>query len=710
MTWKDTPPPGCAPLMDFRAECNVSTPQVQVPAAIPSAVPQAPAAPVAAVPDPVPTQVPAQHAPVDHIMPPHDWQPPSWHFDMPSVGDVMHLGLAASGGAALAGAAAFGLIRTARAQGLEPRELAKYAGASLVLPAGSMVVDGSWSAPAHLLVEAATAAQMGGGYLVGAVAAASITAIPAGWTAAAVWWSRRRQQERDGLAGSSPKRSLRFQRRHEAAKARAGRKAAKSASVPFVAGWPLPTRVVLGVCSKRTCATPDTMWSSLFSRHDDLLGIPMSALDEHLFALGGTGSGKTTMLLRLSVGMFHADWQRHLAGGPRPLLVFLDCGGDKNTAKRFVEVAARIGIQPDRIGLWPDNTALDLWSAPAEEITETLQKMVCPTAPADSAQEYFFKSRRRIVRLAIGTADHVGPAVAAPRSRKELFARLSSTDALKRLYPKDKAIQEEIDGFSKTKPPMVSSVLGILRDIWDTLGAALDTGKPLDAYDALFLRVQGTTMKDSARAQAAALLEMVLKYAARGDTGRRIRMILDETSAVNDAGADIGVVEVLERARKYGMSIVLSAQNVEGLAPDTEGAKRIMKAASGGAIFMRGRGTGEACELFGTAPKSEATRHTLGGRHGDEGSTGVSDTFLVSPEAVDEMEKGDMVYVNQRVAVWGHVTETDLADLPRIEQTDESVLPQVEPRARLVPVPDQQIVDLDAEDDTDTPDFGEAAS
>lgn len=707
-TFPDSSPPDCQAI-DFRAECNPpSTGMVQVPAHAPAPAQPVPAPHAAAqVPAQPSTPAPQHPAPIDHFMPPHDWHQPSWSLHVPSVHQVLDGGLALGAGGALAAVAGVGLVRVARHNGLEPRQMVAAAASSYALPAASIVISGSWTAPLHLLIEAAHAASMGGGYLVGALAAASITAIPAGWTAAAVWWSRQREREKDGRAKSA-KHSMRLQRRHEAAKARAGRNAAKTA-VPYVSGFPLPSHVVLGVCSKRTSATPDTMWSSLFSRHDQRLGIPLSALDEHLFALGGTGSGKTTMLLRLAVALFQADWQRHLAGGPRPLHVFLDAGGDKKTAKQWLEVMGRIGIQPDRILSWPDQGSLDLFAGPAEEVTETLQKMVCPTPPSDSAQEYFFKSRRRVIRLAMGTAEHDGPDVPAPRSRRELFVRLSSNDALKKLYPVDTAIRDEIDGFKTTKPPMVPSVGGILRDAWDTLGPALDTGKPLSAYDAIFLRVPGTTMKDAARSQAAALLEMLLKFAARGDHGRRIRALMDELAAVNDEGADIGVVEFMERARKYDASIVVAAQNVEGIAPTPEKAKRLMKAASGGAILMRGRGAGDACELFGTTPKPENTRHTLTGDLGDEGSEGLSDTFLVSPEALDEMQKGDAVYVNQRLAIWGHVTPIDMRDLPKIELTEDTTLPPV-PDARTRPLnPVPPVID-DPIDDDDAPDLGEAAS
>ncbi|MEV0344039.1 type IV secretory system conjugative DNA transfer family protein [Nocardia sp. NPDC050713] len=695
----------CKPVLTPE-DCAPYSPTPVAPAPKPPAVEQVP------VPDaaPVPHEgVPAEQSPIDPLMPPDGWQPPTWDLDVPSVQQVLDAATAAGSGAVLAAAAGLSLVQAARKRGLEPYELRNCAAGAMMLPVGAVVLDRSWTAPLELLAEGAQAVQLGGGYIVGGAVAMAITAIPAGWGAAALWWARRRDQEEDGR-GRSPKASRRMQRRHAAARARVGREAAK-AKLPLTAGWPMPTHVVLGPCSQRTSPTPDTVWSSLTKGHDRRLTIPLAALDQHIYVLGNSGSGKTTMQFRLSAGLFVADWQKHLAGGPRPLLVYMDCGGDYKTSREFVEMMGRLGVQPDRIGLWPDAAALDLWSLKPEEVTETLQKMVCPSAPSDAAQEYFFKSRRRVIRLAMGTTEHLGRPVPPPRSRRELFQRLSSASALKALYPMDKAIQEEIDGFATTKPPMVASVAGMLRDIWDSLGPAIDGGKPFDAYDALFLRIPGTTQKDTARAQAAALLEMLLKYAATPGHGRRIRLILDETAAVNDAQGDIGVIEVLERARKYDMSMVVSAQNVEGLGPDAAAARRIMVAASGGAILMRGDGQKESSELYGTAPKAESTRHTLGGNHGDEGSTGVADTFLVHPDALSEFERGDAVYVRGRRAIWGHITPLDLGELPRIDQTEDSMRAPVEARARLKPVtsPSPAVDEIGLVDLDDEPDLGESA-
>ena len=693
----------CQPMLTPE-DCSVQQPEVV------DATPQV-------TPTPVSEQVPAgQGAPapddstgsplIEAATPPPDgWNPPSWDLSLPSVDSVVDVAVSAGTGAGVTLAAGVGIVQVARSKGWEAREIRNWSFGSMVMPVGAVIVDRDWSAPVDLVAEGAQAVQLGGGFIVGGVAAMAVSAIPLGWTAAMFWWARRREQVEGGLAGS-PRKTLRHQRRHQAAKAKAARKASKS-TAPLTIGWPVPTAICLGVTSQDSNPTPGSVWSSLFARNKRLLTVPIKALDEHVVMLGNTGSGKTTSYKRVATAAFHADWQKHLGGGPRPLLVMLDCGGDSKTGREFIEMMARLGVQPDRVGLWPDQASLNLWSLDPEAVTETLQKMVCPVPPSDAAQEFFFKSRRRVVRLAMGTAAHVGRPIPAPRSRAELFARLSSLKALKALYPHDKAVQDEIDGFEMTKPPMISSVSGMLRDVWDSLGSALDNGKSFDAYDAIYLRVPGTTMKDTARSQAAAVLEMLIKYAATGEHGRRIRLGLDELSAVNDSNGDIGVVEILERARKYSLSCLLNAQSFEGLAPNAETARRIMVGAAGGAILMRNEGADEASKIFGTMPKSEATRHTMGGQHGDEGSTGISESYLVNPDRLREMEIGEAVYVRGRHASWGRVVPIQLDDIEPIEQTQHTTRPPTEPKKRLTPVantPINDVVDLD-----DTPDLGESA-
>lgn len=698
----------CKPVLTPE-DCAGSWPQVlpAPPAAAPAPGPvyeQVPTGQVA----PTPTEsVPADPGPIEHVMPPEGWAPPSWDFSAPSVDSVLDMAVSAGTGAGVALAAGVGIVQVARSKGWEAREIRNWAFGSMAMPLGAVVLERDWSAPLDLLAEGAQAVQLGGGFILGGAAAIAISAIPVGWTAAMFWWARHREQVEGGLAGS-PRKTLRHQRRHQAAKARAARKAAKT-QVPLTVGWPVPHAIVLGVCSQDSDPTPGSVWASLFARHKGLMTMPLAAADEHIVVLGNTGSGKTTTYKRVGAALFTADWIKYLHGGPRPLLVMLDCGGDPKTGREFVEMMARLGVQPDRIGLWPDQAALDLWSLDAEQITEILQKTVCPVPPSDSAQEYFFKGRRRVIRLAMGTAAHLGRPVPPPRSRAELFARLASGKALKALYPHDKAILDEIDGFGTTKPPMVPSVAGMLRDVWDSLGPALDGGKSFDDFDALYLRVPGTTMKDTARAQAATVLEMLIKYAASGEHGRRIRLGLDELSAVNDAQGDIGVVEILERARKYSLSCMLNAQSFEGLAPNAETARRIMVGASGGAILMRNEGADEASKIFGTMPKSEATRHTMGGRHGDEGSTGVSDSYLVNPDRLREMRKGEAVYVHGRRAVWGVIVPLNPDEVDPIEQTADTRKTPVEPRARLASVTNS-LVDTDTDEDPEeTPDLGETA-
>jgi hypothetical protein len=66
----------------------------------------------------------------------------------------------------------------------------------------------------------------------------------------------------------------------------------------------------------------------------------------HQVVIGATGTGKTTLLLRLWAGFMAAAQQRYAAGqGPRPLLVVLDCKGGAD-ARRIADARGCCGRWP----------------------------------------------------------------------------------------------------------------------------------------------------------------------------------------------------------------------------------------------------------------------------------------------------------------------------------------------------------------------------
>ncbi len=83
--------------------------------------------------------------------------------------------------------------------------------------------------------------------------------------------------------------------------------------------------------------------------------------------IGTTGTGKTTLLLRLWAGFMTAALRRYAAGsGPRPLLVILDCKGgadSRRVADRARRVLRDAGARSTAI--WPDEASLSIWDAAA---------------------------------------------------------------------------------------------------------------------------------------------------------------------------------------------------------------------------------------------------------------------------------------------------------------------------------------------------------
>ena len=106
--------------------------------------------------------------------------------------------------------------------------------------------------------------------------------------------------------------------------------------------------------------------------------IPYERLRSHQVVIGSTGTGKTTLLLRLWAGFMAAGLRRHTAGtGRRPLLVVLDCkggGSSRKVADRTRRVLRDAGARSTAI--WPDEASLSLWTLPPDRLVTTLLDLI----------------------------------------------------------------------------------------------------------------------------------------------------------------------------------------------------------------------------------------------------------------------------------------------------------------------------------------------
>jgi len=195
----------------------------------------------------------------------------------------------------------------------------------------------------------------------GAIAAAAATvapvAIPLGLLAGAACWFYRIRSLAAGAGGLSPAAAAAFDQRQWRHQARAAR-----ARIAAPGALPLTRRgdliLVGGVI--RTVG----------HRAGAVAAIGYQRMRSHQVVIGTTGTGKTTLLLRLWAGFMATGLRRQAAGvGPPPLLVVLDCKGGSDArriADRFRRVMREAGARSTSV--WPDEgqlVAVDAAAAPA---------------------------------------------------------------------------------------------------------------------------------------------------------------------------------------------------------------------------------------------------------------------------------------------------------------------------------------------------------
>ncbi|APB01709.1 hypothetical protein KP696_19065 [Nocardia seriolae] len=589
---------------------------------------------------------------------PNGWHAPNWQLHISSVTDVLAwLGTLLLGLGFLVGLAV-AMVWVAHWRRWDARQVRNYALGALVLPLGAMAVANSWfAAPALWWQGTQVFAHSGPGS--GAMVAMTAGCLPLAWGAAAVY--RSRFLSRLGTEGvDAPWKTRRLLRRQQHGQAAAARRAAKYGA-PLTTGW-LKNRVVLGPLSEKTDATQPTTITQLVSKRSAKLEIPIENLG-HMIVLGKSQmAGKTTMQVRLGTALYEAYWHRYVrTGEKRPLLINLDCKGGKAglaTGRQVVKIAHRLGVQPSRIALWPITSRFDIWDMDEDDQTATLESMINPVQATDAGAEHFKQNRIRVVQLATKAPG------GKSKSRDDFLQRLT-VDWLTKAYAGNPAILAEIADLQQNKPPAIGDVAGKFRNIFNAIGEGFDGGRPLDSFDVIYATVPGTVRGEYARAQVAAITTLISQFAC-SDHDRQIILIIDEMSAVSDKTGGINQFTIAERLLGMGVIGIFSAQNQYGLGQTQDERRRLMEACPSGALLMNLEGAGKVSEVFGTRPVTENSRHSKGGKVGDEGTLGNRETFFIDPNRLAEFKRGDVVWVHALKAQWGHVVPVELDEITEL--------------------------------------------
>jgi hypothetical protein len=457
-----------------------------------------------------------------------------------------------------------------------------------------------------------------GGYLRGAVLIAP-AAVPAGLLVGGWAWSRRIASMATRSGGRSPAAAIGFDRRQWRHQVRAARaRIAAPGAVPlltargdFVAGAVI-----------RAVGHPDGM----------LTRLPAERLRAHQVVIGGTGTGKSTLLLRLWAAFMATGLSRHAAGeaGP-PLLVVLDCKGGAD-ARRLADRTRRVlrDAGARNVAVWPDETRLSLWSLPPRQLITTLVDLV---EHGTGAAAYYADVLEAVITLAIEAPG--GP----PEGTADFLSRLDP--GWLRLAH---AGSPDLLALAQSAARQVSDVALRYRTLFRRLGPGLDGPGVLDDADAWYCILEGTGEVAVAEAQARALVDLLASYVtAQAGRGRPVLLAVDEFSAV---ARRLPIWQLYERARSLGLAVQVSAQSWHGLAAREDDRYRIAASAEGGVWLLRTPHPDPVITLSGRQLAVDTTRQLTGQlRWSRSGSSRLHQVPVADPDLVRILDVGQAAYL-----------------------------------------------------------------
>ncbi len=457
-----------------------------------------------------------------------------------------------------------------------------------------------------------------GGYLRAAVLVAP-AAVPLGLVAGGWAWSRRQASMAAQTGGRSPGSAAHFDQRQWRHQVRAARaRIAAPGAVPlltargdFVAG-----AVIRAVGHTGT----------------GLTRLPADRLRAHQVVIGGTGTGKSTLLLRLWAGFLAIGLGQHAAGrGGPPLLVVLDCKGGAD-ARRLADRTRRVlrDAGARGVAVWPDEARLSLWDLPPRQLITTLVDLI---EHGTGGAAYYTDVLEAVVALAVDAPG--GP----PASTAGFLARLDPGW----LQGAHAGAPERL-ALAASAARQVSDVGLRYRTLFRRLGPGLDGPGSLADADAWYCILEGTAEITVAEAQARALVDLLASYVTgQPERSRPVLLAVDEFSAV---ARRLPIWQLYERARSLGLAVQVSAQSWHGLAGREDDRYRIVASAEGGIWLLRTPHPDPVVALAGQRPAVDTTRLLTGPlRWSRSGSSRPRPAAVADPDLVRRLDVGQAAYV-----------------------------------------------------------------
>jgi len=472
-----------------------------------------------------------------------------------------------------------------------------------------------------------------GDYLAAAVLALPVAA-PAGLLAGGWAWSLRLRTMAARAGGRSPAATISFDHRQWRHQVRTAR-ARIAGPVPLLtAGGDVVAGAVI-----RAVGHPDRA----------LARLPAGRLRAHQIVIGGTGTGKTTLLLRLWAAFMATGLRLHAAGtAGAPLVVIIDCKGGAD-ARRIADRCRRVLRESGarNVAVWPDDARLSLWSLPARQLVTTLVDLI---EHGTGGAAYYADVMEAVVALAVEAP--CGPPVAAA----DFLARLD-TAWLAQAWLGD----EDRQALARAAARQVPDIALRFRTLFRRLGEGLDGPGTFAEADAWYCILEGTAEISVAEAQARALVDLLASYIAgasgagasgAGEPGagapgageqRQVLLAVDEFSAVSRR---LPIWQLYERARSLGLAVQVSAQSWHGLAAREDDRYRLAATAEGGIWLLRTPHPDPVTALAGQRSRLDSTRQLAGRlRWGRTGTSRVAAAPVAEPDRIRGLDVGQAAYL-----------------------------------------------------------------
>ncbi len=453
-----------------------------------------------------------------------------------------------------------------------------------------------------------------------AAATAAPAAIPLGLILGGLAWAYRTGSVRSGAGGRSPAAAVTFdqrQWRHQVRTARA--RISAPGSVPLIMR---KDRLAAGAVIR-----------SVGHRSGPVAAIGYQRMRSHQVVVGTTGTGKTTLLLRLWTGFMAIGLRRHAAGlcSP-PLLVVLDCKGGSDArriADRVRRVLREAGARSTAI--WPDEASLSLWTLPPRQLTTTLVDLI---EHGTGAAAYYADVMEALIGLAVEAPG--GP----PASSQDLLTRLEP-GWLSLAYAGAGTQADHV--LIKSASRHLADVALRFRTLFRRLGPGLDGPGGFGDADAWYCIIEGTDQISVAEGQARALVDLLASFAVRGPVRREILLAVDEFSAVSRR---LPIWQLYERARSLGLAVQVSAQSWQGLGESQDERLRIAASAEGGIWLLRTPEPEPITALAGTRKVLETTRRLRRFPFwAHEGSSRLQEVPVADPSLIRSLDVGQAAYL-----------------------------------------------------------------